>query len=64
MALLLLLVLVEEVAVVGVQHVRSQTYHQVVVGLPLPYFNRKKTRWLLIDSFSILIGGRTTSPRY
>ena len=34
-------VVVFVVVVVVVEQVQSQTYHQVVAELPLPYFNKK-----------------------
>jgi hypothetical protein len=37
----LLQVVVVVVFVVVVEQVQSQTYHQVVAELPLPYFNKK-----------------------
>jgi hypothetical protein len=45
----LVLVLVEEVAVVEMEQVHSRTYHQVVAELPLPCFNKRKHRDLLAD---------------
>jgi len=38
---LVLVVLVVVVGVGVVEQVQSQTYHQVVAELPLPYFNKK-----------------------
>jgi hypothetical protein len=39
--LLQVVVVVVFVVVVVVEQVQSQTYHQVVAELPLPYFNKR-----------------------